>query len=65
MKNPRKWMMSKDELLEFLREKFLPSIDVAIPEVVVTAGAGDIDAIVKDIKSIIEFPDASLRSRER
>jgi UDP-N-acetylmuramate--alanine ligase len=58
MKNENKWLLEKNELPGFLKEKFVPSIDLAIAEVVMTAGAGDIDAMVKDIKSIIEFPDA-------
>jgi len=46
MKNPDKSVMSKNELLAFLKKKQ--------PEVLLTVGAGDIDTLVQPIKKIFD-----------
>jgi UDP-N-acetylmuramate--alanine ligase len=45
MKNPNNRVMAKEELLQFLKGRKL--------EVLLTVGAGDIDAMVKPIKNIL------------
>ncbi len=54
MKNDNKRILSKEELLKFIKEKFVPGLDPNVPEVLITAGAGDIDALVQPIKEILE-----------
>ncbi|MFT3933277.1 MAG: UDP-N-acetylmuramate--L-alanine ligase [Chitinophagaceae bacterium] len=54
MKNGNKRIVSKEELLKFIEEKYVPGLDNNVPEVLITAGAGDIDTLVQPIKTIIE-----------
>lgn len=54
MKNKNKRIISKEALLQFIKEKFMPGLDPAFPEVLITAGAGDIDALVQPIKEMVE-----------
>ncbi len=54
MKNENKRIVSKEELLKYLEEKFVPALNPEFTEVLITAGAGDIDALVQPIKTIIE-----------
>ena len=54
MKNENKRIVSKDALLKYIKEKFVPGLDNAFTEVLITAGAGDIDALVQPIKEILE-----------
>jgi UDP-N-acetylmuramate--alanine ligase len=54
MKNENKKVMSKEELMDWTRNDFLKHINTEFGEVLITAGAGDIDMIVKPIKEILE-----------
>lgn len=54
MKNANKRIVSKEELLKYIKEKFVPGLLPELTEVLITAGAGDIDALVQPIKAIIE-----------
>ena len=54
MKSKNKRIISKEALLQFIKEKFVPGLDPAFPEILITAGAGDIDALVQPIKEMIE-----------
>jgi UDP-N-acetylmuramate--alanine ligase len=54
MKNEDKWVMTKNELLTWVEKDFLKNRNREFGEVLVTAGAGDIDAMVDPIKDIIK-----------
>ena len=54
MKNPNVKILEKDELLEYFRVQKVPSSEIFREALIITAGAGDIDALVQPIKSIIE-----------
>jgi UDP-N-acetylmuramate--alanine ligase len=54
MSNSNKRILHKDELLQYLEEKFVPGLDPGLTEIIITAGAGDIDAMVQPIKAILE-----------
>ena len=54
MKNENKRIVSKEELLKYIKEKFVPGLNNEFTEVLITAGAGDIDALVQPIKEILE-----------
>jgi UDP-N-acetylmuramate--alanine ligase len=52
MENPGKKMMSKEELLEYMKLVSKPASNES-PQLVITAGAGDIDQLVEPIKEIL------------
>jgi UDP-N-acetylmuramate--alanine ligase len=54
MKNGNKRVMNKDELLRWIKNDYLKNIDTEFGQVLVTAGAGDIDMMVEPIKEILE-----------
>ena len=54
MENTRARILSKDELLRWMKEEYVKNIDKEFGEVLITAGAGDIDALVEPIKEIVE-----------
>jgi UDP-N-acetylmuramate--alanine ligase len=54
MKNGRKKVMNKDELAGWIKNDYLKNIDTEFGQVLITAGAGDIDMIVEPIKEILE-----------
>ncbi len=54
MKNGNKRLVDKEGLLQYLKQSWKPSLDAAFTEVLITAGAGDIDALVQPIKEILE-----------
>jgi len=54
MKNDNKRIVSKEELLQFIKTEFVPGLSAGLTEVLITAGAGDIDALVQPIKEILE-----------
>jgi len=47
----QKKLLSKEELLQWAKDK---NIDKEFGEVIITAGAGDIDALVQPLKEIIQ-----------
>jgi UDP-N-acetylmuramate--alanine ligase len=53
MKNENKRMMGKEELMQYLQKEYLPGIHPEFAEVLITAGAGDIDNLVQPIKALI------------
>lgn len=53
MKLPARQVLDKDALIRFLQQQFLPGLQNGMPEVLITAGAGDIDALVPVIKNIL------------
>lgn len=54
MKNGNKKIMSKNELLDAIATKNSNEFDNELGEVIITAGAGDIDTIVTPLKQILE-----------
>jgi UDP-N-acetylmuramate--alanine ligase len=53
MKNKRKQIMNKDELIKWIKENYKQNINREFGAVLITAGAGDIDALVEPIKNIL------------
>jgi len=49
-----KKVMNKDELLTWIKNDYLKSIDTEFGQVLITAGAGDIDMMVEPIKELLE-----------
>jgi UDP-N-acetylmuramate--alanine ligase len=54
MKKEQKQVMSKEELPAFIQQRFIPEMDPAFGELLILAGAGDIDTLVAPVKKIIE-----------
>jgi UDP-N-acetylmuramate--alanine ligase len=54
MKNENKRIVSKEELLQYIKERFVHGLHPEFTEVLITAGAGDIDTLVEPVKVIIE-----------
>lgn len=53
MDNENKRVLSKEALLKFMEDTFLPSMNTEFGEMVIVAGAGDIDTLVEPIKYIL------------
>jgi UDP-N-acetylmuramate--alanine ligase len=53
MKNENKKVMTKEELMSWIEKGFSKTVNKEFGEVLVTAGAGDIDTIVEPIKQIL------------
>lgn len=51
MKNDHKELMEKDELLDWIEKKYKQAVHPEFGGVLITAGAGDIDALVEPIKN--------------
>jgi len=49
-----KKVMSKDELLKWIKSDYVKNINTEFGQVLITAGAGDIDMVVEPIKEILE-----------
>jgi len=45
--------MTKESLLKYMEQQWAPGLDPAFGELLITAGAGDIDALVQPIKSVV------------
>ena len=54
MKNKHKKVLDKDTLLSYIKTTFLAGLKPGFTDVLITAGAGDIDTLVQPIKAIIE-----------
>jgi UDP-N-acetylmuramate--alanine ligase len=54
MKTNKKKVMTKDELLDWIRNNYVRKINKEFGEVLIIAGAGDIDTLVDPIKKEIE-----------
>jgi UDP-N-acetylmuramate--alanine ligase len=50
MKNKYKHLMNKEETLNWIRKNY----DQSKPNLLITAGAGDIDQLVQPVKEILE-----------
>ena len=54
MKIESKKVMSKDELLKWVKSDYVKNVNTEFGQVLITAGAGDIDMVVEPIKEILE-----------
>ena len=54
MKNENKRIMSKEQLIEWIKDDFSKNSNIEFGEVLITAGAGDIDMLVEPIKKNLE-----------
>ena len=54
MKLKNKEVMSKEELMERLGDNYVKNMNKEFGEILITAGAGDIDAIVEPVKKILK-----------
>ena len=54
MKNKNKRVLDKQALLKYIKEEFVPGLNSEFTEVLIIAGAGDIDAMLQPIKAILE-----------
>ena len=54
MKNENKKIVAKEDLLAWVQNKYVKNINKEFGEVLITAGAGDIDTLVEPIKEILE-----------
>jgi len=54
MKNSNRRLMQKEELMNWINTSYLKNINTEFGQVLITAGAGDIDMMVEPIKTMIE-----------
>ncbi len=54
MKIENKKVISKDELLKWIKSEYVKNVNTEFGQVLITAGAGDIDMVVEPIKEILE-----------
>lgn len=54
MDQHRSKVLSKEDCLDFLERVYAPTLSYDLPQVLITAGAGDIDQLVEKIKLIID-----------
>ena len=54
MKNENKKIVAKEDLLAWVQSNYVKDIDQEFGDVLITAGAGDIDTLVEPIKEILE-----------
>ncbi|MEJ7767297.1 MAG: UDP-N-acetylmuramate--L-alanine ligase [Chitinophagaceae bacterium] len=54
MQNNHKKVLNRDECLKYIEERFIPGMSGEFGEVLITAGAGDIDSLVPVIKKMFE-----------
>jgi UDP-N-acetylmuramate--alanine ligase len=47
-------VLTKDEVLKYIEKDFSKNLDKEFGEVLITAGAGDIDLLVNPIKQMLE-----------
>ena len=60
MSNNNRKLLEKSELLKYIKEEYVPNTDRDSGNVLVMAGAGDIDAMVQPVKEIIELTNSGL-----
>jgi UDP-N-acetylmuramate--alanine ligase len=54
MKNENKKIMAKEELIMWIKDEFSKNVNKEFGEVLITAGAGDIDMLVEPIRQILQ-----------
>ncbi|HKH62089.1 MAG TPA: UDP-N-acetylmuramate--L-alanine ligase [Flavitalea sp.] len=60
MSNNNRKLLEKSELFKYIKEEYVPNADRNSGNVLVMAGAGDIDAMVQPVKDIIELTNSGL-----
>jgi UDP-N-acetylmuramate--alanine ligase len=60
MSNNNRKLLEKSELLKYIKDEYVPNTDRDSGNVLVMAGAGDIDAMVQPVKEIIELTNSGL-----
>jgi UDP-N-acetylmuramate--alanine ligase len=60
MSNSNRKLLEKSELLKYIKEEYVPNADRDSGNVLIMAGAGDIDAMVQPVKDIIELTNSGL-----
>ena len=53
MQKENKKVMTKESLLKYMEQQWVPALNPEFGELLITAGAGDIDALVQPIKSVV------------
>jgi hypothetical protein len=53
MQDGQKQVMDKESLLKWIEQKYVPALNDEFGDVLITAGAGDIDALVEPIRKIV------------
>jgi len=53
MQKEHKKVMTKESLLKYMEQQWAPGLDPAFGELLITAGAGDIDALVQPLKKLV------------
>jgi UDP-N-acetylmuramate--alanine ligase len=51
MKNDDRSVMAKSALLDWIKEEYVPNVNKEFGEILITAGAGDIDTLIEPIKN--------------
>lgn len=54
MENEKKQVVEKEELIGWVQDNYIPSVNKEFGEILITAGAGDIDTLVAPIKDILK-----------
>jgi UDP-N-acetylmuramate--alanine ligase len=54
MKIESKKVTSKDDLLQWIKNDYVKNVNAEFGQVLITAGAGDIDMMVEPIKEILK-----------
>ena len=54
MKNQNKTIKTKEEVLDWIKNDYAGDIDQEFGNILITAGAGDIDTLVEKIRTTIE-----------
>ena len=54
MNMDNKRVMTKEELMNWIKNDFVKNVNTEFGEVLITSGAGDIDTLVEHIKKITE-----------
>jgi UDP-N-acetylmuramate--alanine ligase len=53
MKNKNKSVKTKEELIDWIKDDYNGNIDKKFGNILITAGAGDIDTVVEKIRTVI------------
>ncbi|MGZ5134166.1 MAG: UDP-N-acetylmuramate--L-alanine ligase, partial [Flavitalea sp.] len=60
MTNRKKKLVSKEEFLKYMKDEYMEKLNQTSGHVLMMAGAGDIDAMVQQVKDIIERTNSGL-----
>jgi UDP-N-acetylmuramate--alanine ligase len=54
MKNENKTVMTKEQLMNWIQKNYSKKVNKEFGELLITAGAGDIDTMVEPVRTAIE-----------